>query len=498
MKIFDILYTYYSCYGYVFTIFAGTFCACEFIGIQHKKNYLFYLFMNVIYLYFLFNTNVHLFWDNTFLKFFMSLVYGIGVVILYDVFLFPLFKSVKCFVKKYQCFCYLMCFFIIYLLLHIPDEVYIWTVPWYVLNYSFGIGSRFFIGTILHLFSPEFISARLAFWFCTAFYLVLAGVVSFCFDVLIKKSSSSCREVVIFLMLLYISSPFSITSFLNSYNFGRLEMYTLLLTMLSVIVFFNIKNNWIKYSLITVLTCVSTAIYQGHVFLSYPMLLITMIVSLLAMPKVSFKAFVGPVVNVIMTGISFIYFQFFSFVKFDNTQDVSAALKSMTDMPFYNETIDLELFRSLSYFYEKLMIPCLLEDHPRELLCLILLLLLPLAVLFYYIYKTAWISQKGVQWYKNEYLYCLLINLVVLPQFILNVDWGRWLIAVGTMVFFEIFLLVYLGNKGIIRTLSKMNYLVKKHYLLCLILIVYFAKLQVWGTTVETFYDSVKLYNMLF
>ena len=502
MEILDIMHSHYSCYAYILTVFIGTFLVCKFMKMKEAKNFGFYLLMNVVYLCLLFHPNVHCFGNSDILKFFISLIYGAGIVWLYDIFS-HYYSSLKFtdkinIVKKYPYFCCLMCFFVIYSILHIPSAVNTWIASSYAVNYSLGIGSRFLVGAFLHLLSPGFVSAKLAFWFCIISYLTVAAVISFCFDILIKKTSSSYREMVIFLILLYIASPFCINSYLNGFNFGRLESHTLLLMLLAVIIYFNIKNNFIKYSLITVLTCMSTAIYQGYIFLYYPMIVITMIVSLLALPKISFREFVGPIVNVVITCLSFFYFQFFSYVKFNNSAEFSEALKQMTNMPFEEKAVKFEFFQSMSDAYYNIAIPYLNARHPREVLFATLLLLLPLIALIYYIYKAAWANKKQIKWFKNEYLYCLLINLVVLPQFILNIDWGRWLIAVGTMVFFEIFLLVYLGNKGMIKALSQMNPLIKKYYFFCIVLIIYLAELQAWGTSTETFWDSIKFYNRLF
>ena len=493
MKLPELLYTYYGAIGYLFVALLGTCFSCKFIKLEYKKNYIFYILTDIFYAIVLSHDKY-----NIFIKIAASLIWGGCVVYLYDV-LFSLINGIRKIhiIKKYPYFCCLMCFFSIYAVLNAPVRINDFVGAWYVVDYSLGIGSRFLVGSFLHLFFPDFISSRHIFWFCIISYLLTAALISYCFDVLIKKAPLACREILIFLVAFYVCSPFCITTYLDFFQLGRLEAHTLLFVILSVIIFFNVQTYWLKYSLITLLSCLSVAIYQGYVLLYYPMILITMIVSLLRMSKFNIKELAGPCFNVFSTALSFIYFQFFSFVKFDNSSDLYNALQKMTDMPISGKAINYEFFQSSSYIYKDLMIPMLSNEPPREIMFITLCLLLPIIIIFYHIYRTAWKYKKPVKWYKNEYLYCLLINFSVLPQFILNIDWGRWLIALGTMMFFEIFLLVYVENKGIMKALSKMNHIVKEHYFLCIILIIYLARLHALEATIPSFTDAQQIYKLL-
>ena len=186
--------------------------------------------------------------------------------------------------------------------------------------------------------------------------------------------------------------------------------------------------------------------------------------------------------NFVFSVISFIYFQFFSYVNFDNITDFINALTQLTDLPFYEEAIYYELFQPFINNYKHFYLPYVEAKLPFKELYITLIILFPILILFSYILRLARNINKDKTWIRNKYFYCLISNLAILPQFIFNIDWGRWMLALGNIVFFEIFLLIYIRDAGILKALSKVNNFVKKNPLLCFLLVIYLAQIQAFGT----------------
>ena len=169
-ELVTFLYTYYGVYFYFFTALVSYYLATRLF----KELYSSYYIIPAVFINFGAALVLSHIENNLIIKFLSAFIIGFlsfnfccfGVWITKTVAQSELFN-------KYKYGLGFIVFFVIYTLLHIPDEINIWTASWYVADYSLGIGSRFFVGALLHLFSPDFISARLAFWFCMISYLIL-------------------------------------------------------------------------------------------------------------------------------------------------------------------------------------------------------------------------------------------------------------------------------------------------------------------------------------
>ncbi len=382
--------------------------------------------------------------------------------------------------KRYSCGIIIFILTTIHLILNLPQDLNSWCSVWYAADYSMGIGSRFFIGSVLRFFLRNYLEAETAYRFYVAALLLLIALTSYLLNEVLRRSKTTHKKSILFIVLCFISGPGYISALWSAENMGRLETYTLLLAFLSV-VFFNLaKNIYIRYGIITLFSCISMAIYQGNLFMYYSIVLMLIIEDCLSFDSRTFQKRILGLSNILLTGISFIFFQFFSYTTFQNSEEMTAALRSRTSLHIEQSAINFELFQSVKTAYENVTLPFLNEAMPRERTFMTLLLLFPIIVLVTAIYMKCWTNAKtvGKHILALPYAYYILLPMTILPQFILNTDWNRWMISIYIVIFFGILYLSYKNDTGMNNALDSLDVFIEEHTLLCFSVIIYLAGLN--------------------
>lgn len=91
------------------------------------------------------------------------------------------------------------------------------------------------------------------------------------------------------------------------------------------------------------------------------------------------------------------------------------------------------------------------------------------------------ITKRKESVFKYPYVYCLAINLAVLPQFLLNVDWGRWTLAVTANLFFQILYLYYMDFEEMRTAMKRLDLFIGRNKALavmCLLYLTIFDKFE--------------------
>ena len=150
-----------------------------------------------------------------------------------------------------------------------------------------------------------------------------------------------------------------------------------------------------------------------------------------------------------------------------------ADIQSRTVLPTSKEALYYEYFGEVKEVYQELCIPFLTgEDnyYPRENTFLLLVILFPLLILLIGIWVKAYRTEK-----KQIYFWLLLSDLSVLPQFILNVDWGRWMSSIVGVQIFQLLYLTYKRDSGMESAMSGLSKFIRKHCVICVLVLIYLA-----------------------
>lgn len=153
-----------------------------------------------------------------------------------------------------------------------------WGAAWYAMDYSMGLGSRMFIGTILKLFYDDFLTSSLANHFVLFSLWFLAALISLMLAVCINKVDENRRPAVIFFVLLFFSCPGSFQSIAE--NFGRFEMFGFIVILFMVLWnhFFQ-KQMMIRYIGINIFSITLVLIHQGNLFLLFTVLFMILLLN---------------------------------------------------------------------------------------------------------------------------------------------------------------------------------------------------------------------------
>ena len=162
-----------------------------------------------------------------------------------------------------------------------------------------------------------------------------------------------------------------------------------------------------------------------------------------------------------------------------------AALSGKTDLYVESDAVYYECFATVIDAYKDMNTSFFLAngEFKKEKLFLTIFLLAPIFVLVLAVYWKCLlcVRNKNEKIMKTPYLYCAFVNLAVMPQFVLNVDWGRWLTALVINAFFGILYLSYLEFTEMKKALGVLGNYVEQHKETAVFCILYLASLGKFG-----------------
>lgn len=364
-----------------------------------------------------------------------------------------------------------------------------WSSASYALTYKLGFGSRFFIGSILSLFYKNFLDGELAYNFCCICNLLIIILFSILVNKVVTKSQNSIA--VIYLIGIYLCSPGSVASLWSIQNMGRLETYNYLLVLIGILVFLSRLDISAKYAVLAVITVCNMAIYQGYIFLYYPVIFIICVCDCLKYKDIKrWILFAG---NVIVTIVAFGIFQFATFINFADSKELVAYLEQHTNLAIYEDALYYEYFAPVSTAFKDISQPMLLGTDLREKTFITIFLLAPIMFLVTYIIIRTVKKENMKVMLKKPYIYWLVGYVAFLPQFALNVDWWRWMAAMICYTFFAIISMYLTGEKDIRDIFGTLKGVIIKYPIGAATILIYLAMLDKFSGIAY----STQAYNLM-
>ncbi|MBQ7542432.1 MAG: hypothetical protein IJT44_09110 [Clostridia bacterium] len=365
------------------------------------------------------------------------------------------------------------------LALHLPDTLAGWHTCSYAVSYSMGFSSRFLLGSVMRLLFGDFVSRKEIFWFCFAVYTVFILLCSALLNRLYRKTPQENKPAVLFAIACFAACPGSAAALWNSGNYGKLEVYGLILSLLGVIAFRCIRSVPLRYLCITVCACVSIAIYQGYVFLYFTVLAVAMIEDLTnGSAHGSLRARGAcAALTCLASAVCFFCFQFISTISFGSAEEMLAALQKHTDAEMDVKAIRFEYFLPLRDSYA-LVTNRLQAEFGRQKLFIELLLISPMIFLIAYVCLRYNRDGRGLRARCGAFNFSLLTVLFVLPQFVMNVDWGRWMTAVTINFAFIFAYRLYCGDKKLSEMAADLSVRLRENPLPAVMVILFLNALR--------------------
>ncbi|HCC35960.1 MAG TPA: hypothetical protein DEQ02_10210 [Ruminococcaceae bacterium] len=323
-------------------------------------------------------------------------------------------------------------------------------VEFYFITYDFGFISRGLIGSLLSLIFP-FLTQR-ALYFIIAAALILLSIVTARFlGGIIRKSDKNLKNVLAYLAVLFCVNPASLSFLFSWENFGRLDIWLLIITIVCLLL---ITKNKALF-LVPVFCAAAVMIHQNFIFLYFPLIFI-LLAYRAALTSRSRKNTVICIITGALTCAGFVYFQFFGKIQRLSMETALQMMQSRTNYPVSVGPLQFEHYAPF-----KQHIDLLSEQGPLLLikLAIVLVIFLPLIFIFVKLWRAALKSVTRSRWI---YIGFLLVLPAALPIFI-TVDWGRWLAHIIIGQFLLIFCLSAMNDEPMTKSLRLTGAFMERH-----------------------------------
>lgn len=306
----------------------------------------------------------------------------------------------------------------------------------FALSYDYGFISRGFIGSVFNLVGdilPFDIHNYLGVYnfsglFTLIYYLILFWFYKVCLDHCAEENKRNMQHLIVFL------SMFAFTMWTTSINYGRLDIYLFIFMLISVILIIKEKHEWLIIPFGIICTC----IHQGFVFTNANTILVLLLYKIfLGEPKKRKKYITIFVLFLLSISALFLYFEFFSHVNGEAIVDeVKAAAKALSESgKSYNKSIINHEILGLDVTEDELEYHI---DNQQDfpVFCILFAPYIFFGFRFFIklvLDKTASLERRFV------YLAFLLGGATMIPQFLLKVDYGRYMF---NLIFYYVSLLI--------------------------------------------------------
>lgn len=338
----------------------------------------------------------------------------------------------------------------------------------FAFSYKYGFISRGLVGTFFQVLDKilpfnlmNYQGTLLFVQVATAlFYLVLFLYFILCSRRTKEDVGNAAKYVMLFLTI------FAVPMFCNVHNFGRLDIFCVMLSLLSAMLLIAEKAEW----LCILFSAVSVMIHQGNVFMFLNVVLVLLVYKMLTKTgkerRKYFLIFAG---SFLSASALFLWFELFSHFQGDNIYEelVSCAQSLCLDGKIHSDVIDHEILgvdlskREWTYHLQNfLQLP------------FFLVLFSPYLVLGVRFFRNV-VRQAGTKKEKLKYLAVAVGALTLLPDFILKVDYGRWIFAFICYYTVVVLVLLAMGDEIMRTQLQLMTQEIRAKYSWSALLLAY-------------------------
>lgn len=325
------------------------------------------------------------------------------------------------------------------------------------LSYKYGFNSRALLGTIYHILNKlsflDMMNYQAAFIFaCTVtvlFFVYLMYFSYFC----VKNSPDEVRKPVEALLLFL--NTFIIATFSGGYNFFRIDLFLIIVAFISAQII--TKNRFIYLTI--PLSAIGVMFHQGFVFMYFNISLVLLLyISFCREGSVRKKHLFIFITSFIICSALFLWFEFFSRTNGHNIFDqvVKDAKMVSLDGKYHTSLLEHEILGIDVGGAEA-------EWHKMVVIQLLYftIFMIPFLVIFTKFFIS--IFKKATS--KNDKIKYTLILIgagTMLPDFLLKIDFGRWVLAVMIYYIVVIIMVVMIGDNIIKEELIEMYNKIKQ------------------------------------
>lgn len=312
-------------------------------------------------------------------------------------------------------------------------------------SYKYGFGSRSLIGTIyqgLNDFLPmnlnTYASVNHFVFIITILFTV--AVLAFCKFVICRVDIEKTGAW----MLLFLFVIFTVPTFAGYYNFGRLDLYMVLLDLLGVVLIVKDKGLWFLIPIMAV----GVMVHQAYVFMYANVLLVLLFFRWMETGEKKYRNIF--ILCLLTVSVLFLWFNFWGrAIESPYVDEIIKNAKAMTYKHKYHKDVVRAEILGVDLTKEEW------EYHIRNFIELpfFLLMFSPFIFQLIRIVKKIKISISQISLRKKlGYLAVVVGPMTIVPLYIMKVDFGRWTYAV--IFYYLVISMALLMMKDTIYTFS--------------------------------------------
>lgn len=312
------------------------------------------------------------------------------------------------------------------------------------LSYEYGFTSRSLLGTIYH-FLDDVLPVNMMTYEKVLLFAQISTGVFFIFLLVfmylcIRKCKFEFMKPCEYLMLFYIL--FTVATFSGGYNFFRVDLFMVFVSLICVLLITYNKAEW----LVIPLSAIGVMFHQGYVFMFFNVSLVLLFYKFLSYDKkekIKYGIIFGA--TFLIGSCLFLWFEFFSRTNghlfydqiVNDARNLSLNGQYHTTL-LYHEVLGIDLseveqsFRKINFF---------------ELTFFTVFFLPYIIVTIQFFKGLLKRANTKLEWFK--YFIVAIGAATMLPNFILKIDYGRWILAVITYYAIVLISLVMLQDEKV-------------------------------------------------
>lgn len=382
-------------------------------------------------------------------------------------------------------------------------------------SYSYGFISRGLIGTIyeglnkilpFNLYTYSSVNTFvliITIIFCIVFLLfihyILKKVYSYEDEIRINKTKDYSHWKAIWYLVIFFTM-ISISTFSEYYNFGRVDLYLCMITMLSIVLIVEEKFEW----LLVPLAGIGVMIHEGYVFMYLNVMVLMLIYKLCVNISTKNKSAIikyGIILGLVLlvSGTLFSYFMFFSHnVKDGAYEEIVELAKSITHNHKYHEDLVRAEILGVNLGEEEM------EYRLQNVveLAVFIVMMIPFIIIAIRFFKKV-LSKCKDKVSKVKYFLVIIGSIATLPLFILKIDYGRWCYAVLAYYCFVIMAMMAMKDEIVLTSWDEtilevsQNWIFGKMLFAYLMIMIPFTDLAISKVTYMIYSYPEKIMNMI-
>ena len=297
----------------------------------------------------------------------------------------------------------------------------------FAFSYKYGFVSRGLLGTVFravnYLLPWEMFSYSGVLRFSQVMTVCYMLLLFLFFAVCLAKANDSRKKHLEYMIFFF--TIFAIPIFVGEENFGRLDIYMIMVSLIAMICLICRKCEW----MVIPLAAIGVMVHQGYVFMFVNVILVFLFYRMMSEEEKRGrrKYLLYFVATFLVVSVLFLWFELFSHVQGEDIYEeiISAARNLCADgVTIHQDVIDKEILGINISGNEWLYHIMNGVEFP-----VYAVLMLPYLVIGFRFFRGLIVSGETTK-EKMKYLAVAVGSLTILPDMLLKIDFGRWVFSV--------------------------------------------------------------------